>query len=75
MRLTVSLLLAGTLSPAIYSQNAAMRGFLAKDVPGERRVEQQALAIPETARLRKYLDFLAAEPHHAGSPRSKAVAE
>ena len=40
-----------------------------------KRLEQQAQAIPDPARLRKYMDFLASEPHHAGSPRSKAVAE
>ncbi len=75
MRPALSLFLAATLSPALYSQNAAMRGFLAKDVLEEQRIEQQAQAIPDAARLRKYVDFLAAEPHHAGSPRSKAVAE
>ena len=75
MRPALSLFLAATLSPALYPQTAAMRGFLAKDVPEEKRVEQQAQAIPDAARLRKYVDFLAAEPHHAGSPRSKAVAE
>ena len=52
-----------------------MRGFLTKDVPGEQKIEQQAQAIPDAVRLRKYVDFLAGEPHHAGSPRSKAVAE
>jgi N-acetylated-alpha-linked acidic dipeptidase len=52
-----------------------MRGFLTKDVPDEQKLEQQARTIPEVAHLRKYLDFLAGAPHHAGSPRSKAVAE
>jgi N-acetylated-alpha-linked acidic dipeptidase len=52
-----------------------MRGFLTKDVPAEQKLEQQAQTIPEAAHLRKYVDFLAGAPHHAGSPRAKAVAE
>jgi N-acetylated-alpha-linked acidic dipeptidase len=75
MRSAVFLLLAAMLCPALYSQSAAMRGFLTKDVPDERKIEQQAQAIPDPVRLSKYVDFLASEPHHAGSPRSKAVAE
>ena len=75
MRPVVFLLVAATLSPAAYPQSAAMRGFLTKDVPDEQKLEQQAQTIPEAAHLRKYVDFLAGAPHHAGSPRSKAVAE
>jgi N-acetylated-alpha-linked acidic dipeptidase len=52
-----------------------MRGFLAKDVSGEQNLEQQAQAVPDSARLRTYMDFISAEPHNAGSPRSKVVAE
>lgn len=52
-----------------------MRGFLSKDIPDEQRLEQQAQATPDAARLRRYMEFQAGEPHHAGSPRSKVVAE
>jgi N-acetylated-alpha-linked acidic dipeptidase len=52
-----------------------MRGFLTKDIPAEQTLEKQAQAIPDTGRLRQYMDFMAAEPHNAGSPRSKVVAE
>ncbi len=38
-------------------------------------MEQQAQAVPDAARLRRYMEFQAAEPHNAGSPRSKVVAE
>jgi N-acetylated-alpha-linked acidic dipeptidase len=64
-----------TLVASTYAQSIAMRGFLAKDISGEQKLEQQVQAIPDPTRLRKYMDFLSAEPHHAGSPRSKAVAE
>ena len=75
MRPVVSLLLVGGLTYPAYAQSAAMRGFLTKDIADEQKIEQQAQAVPDPARFRKYMDFLAAEPHHAGSPRSKAVAE
>ncbi len=52
-----------------------MRGFLAKDISGEQNLEQKAQAVPDPARLRTYMDFISGEPHNAGSPRSKAVAE
>ncbi|MBV9611486.1 MAG: M28 family peptidase [Acidobacteriaceae bacterium] len=52
-----------------------MRGFLSKDVAEEQKLEQQARAIPDSTRLRQYLEAIAAQPHHAGSPGSRAVAE
>ena len=58
-----------------FAQTAQMRGFQNKDIATEQKLEQQAQAIPESARLRQYVDFMASEPHNAGSPRSKAVAE
>jgi N-acetylated-alpha-linked acidic dipeptidase len=72
-------LLGGLLCCALtapgQAQSDHLRGFLRKDVPGQRQLEQQVQAVPDTARLRKYMELLAAEPHNAGSPRSKAVAE
>jgi len=37
--------------------------------------ERAARGIPDSERLRAYLTRMAAEPHHAGSPASRAVAE
>ena len=65
MRPVVSLLLVGALTYPAYAQSAAMRGFLTKDIADEQKIEQQAQAIPDPARLRKYMDFLAAEPEWA----------
>jgi len=60
----------------LFSQDPPhLRGFLAKDIPAEQSLEKQAQAIPDPGRLRQYMDFMAAEPHNAGSPRSKIVAE
>ncbi len=75
MRSELVLVLSIALAGSAYAQNAAMRGFLSKDVPAEQTLEQQARAIPDPARLRKYMEFISSEPHNAGSLRSKAVAE
>jgi N-acetylated-alpha-linked acidic dipeptidase len=68
-------LLCCTLSTSLRAQNDALRGFFMKDVSGERLLEQQVQAVPDAAHLRKQMEALAGEPHTAGSPRSKAVAE
>lgn len=52
-----------------------LRGFLPSAAQQEAEVETKARAIPEPARMIKYEDFIAGEPHQAGSPRSKAVAD
>ncbi len=52
-----------------------MRGFQTKDISAEQELEGRAKAVPDTARMRQYVNFMAGEPHNAGSPRSKAVAE
>ncbi|MBV9611764.1 MAG: folate hydrolase, partial [Acidobacteriaceae bacterium] len=75
MRPALSLLLCLALSAPAYSQSSNMRGFLSKDVAQEQKLEQQARAIPDSTRLRQYLEAIAAQPHHAGSPGSRAVAE
>ena len=37
--------------------------------------EAQIRTIPEAARLRQHMATMASQPHHAGSPASRAVAE
>ena len=37
--------------------------------------QRQVRSIPDAGRMSQYLDRMAAEPHHAGSPGSRAVAE
>ncbi|MBV9405347.1 MAG: M28 family peptidase, partial [Acidobacteriaceae bacterium] len=75
MKPAFALLLSVALSVPTYAQSAGMRGFLVKDVTEEQKLEQQARAIPDSTRLRQYLEYLAAEPHHAGSPRDRVNAE
>lgn len=75
MNPVILFLLCSALPVSSSAQAAQMRGFQSKAISGEQKLEQQANAISESARLSQYVDFMAAEPHHAGSPRSKAVAE
>jgi N-acetylated-alpha-linked acidic dipeptidase len=68
--------LLAAVSARLFSQQPPhLRGFLAKDVSAEQTLEKQAQSVPDTGRLREYMDFMAGQPHNAGSPRSKVVAE
>jgi N-acetylated-alpha-linked acidic dipeptidase len=75
MRPVVAILASFVLSSAAEAQTTSMRGFRAAEIADEQKLEAQAETIPEAARLRTYLEFMAGEPHHAGSPRDKEVAQ
>lgn len=71
---SVVLVLAWTLraqAPAI----APIRGFPPDQWKAQHEREEQAKAIPQAERLKIYMERIAAKPHHAGSPGSKAVAD
>ncbi|MBV9267191.1 MAG: M28 family peptidase, partial [Acidobacteriaceae bacterium] len=55
------------------AQVSSIRGFPSRSVAEQQKWEQQAHAIPDVARMRKYMDFIAGEPHNAGSARSRLV--
>jgi N-acetylated-alpha-linked acidic dipeptidase len=62
--------------PVIHSQPPqGIRGFTVASADGERTVERQFRAIPSPERLREYMQAITEEPHHAGSPGSRKVAE
>src|SRR3954468_14540164 len=71
-RITPALLSAAILLTA---QTKVPRGFSTSTGAQELEIETKARAVPEAARMAKYMEFVAGEPHQAGSPRSKAVAE
>ena len=52
-----------------------MRGFSADQAKAERSREDEARRLPEPSRIRSYMERMSKEPHHAGSPASKMVAE
>lgn len=52
-----------------------MRGFPAGAVAGERAIEEKARKLASAARIKEYMHAMAAEPHLAGTPASRKVAE
>ena len=72
MRPFLLLLFLSTLPGAA---DNAIRGFPAESLESERAWEQKARAVPEPERIREYIRRISDEPHHAGSPASKAIAE
>ena len=70
MKLTLSLFLV----VAAYAQ-APIRGFFEGGLAKQRALEAQLLAQPDPARIEAHMKAMASEPHHAGSPASRKVAE
>ncbi len=67
--LTLAPLAAGSQQPG------GIRGFTSEDVAAERAREQRLQTTPSTDNLRDYMRTITADPHHAGSPGSRKVAE
>ncbi|HUQ87652.1 MAG TPA: M28 family peptidase [Vicinamibacterales bacterium] len=65
--------LVTTVSPA--AQVRPIRGFPDDAVAAQRQREEQFRKIPESGRLREYMEAMAGEPHVAGQPSSKKVAD
>lgn len=63
------------LSSVIMMAEGPLRGFPPEEWPARRDLESRLRAVPSSERLREYVRRMSAEPHHAGSPGSKAVAE
>ncbi|HYT65090.1 MAG TPA: M28 family metallopeptidase [Vicinamibacterales bacterium] len=69
-------LLALLLVPAADSQPApGLHGFSAPHAVQQREIEQRFRAIPKPENLREYMRVITADPHHAGSPGSRKVAD
>src|SRR5262249_11528741 len=56
-------------------QSPGLRGFPDDSVAQQRDREAKFRAVPDTARLREYMQVMAGEPHVAGQPASRKVAE
>lgn len=70
MRLGV---LALIFTAAAYAQS--MRGYTPQQATAEQKSEHQAQAIPQPGQIRSYMERMAQQPHHAGSPMSASVAQ
>ncbi|MGH9384946.1 MAG: M28 family peptidase, partial [Vicinamibacterales bacterium] len=65
-----------TLSPSSPdAQQPGLRGFPDDAVAAQRQREEQFRKVPDTARLKEYMEAMAADPHTAGQPASRKVAE
>jgi N-acetylated-alpha-linked acidic dipeptidase len=56
-------------------QPAPIRGFTSAHAGAQREHERRLHSLPSADNLREYMRTIAAEPHHAGSPASRKVAE
>ncbi len=70
-RAHVLLLISAALSPA----QPPIRGFTAEQAKAEHEREEKAFAIASPDRIKLHMERMSANPHHAGSPGGKAVAE
>jgi len=76
--LCVLCVLCGAAVVTVVSQSSttgAIYGFTARAASAQRVLERRFLALPSPNRAREAHAFLTAEPHVAGSPRDRALAE
>ena len=66
---------ASLIQPTLAGQSAPLRGFSSDATAAQRALEERFRAIPDADRLRDYMKAMSAEPHVAGRPGSKVVAE
>ncbi len=57
------------------AQVRPVRGFPEDAVAAQRQREEQYRKVPDSARLKEYMEAMASEPHVAGQPSSKKVAD
>ena len=75
-RLALTLIAGAALSVAQpHAQQRPIRGFPDDAVAAQRQREEQFKKIPDSARLKEYMEAMAGEPHVAGQPSSKKVAD
>jgi N-acetylated-alpha-linked acidic dipeptidase len=71
--LLIGFALASTAFPD--AQVRPIRGFPDDAVATQRQREEQFRKVPDSARLKDYMEAMAGEPHVAGQPSSKKVAD
>ena len=63
------------LAASLLSAQNSVRGYAGAELDALRRTEEKLRAVPQPERIRTYMQRMSADPHHAGSPASKRVAE
>lgn len=71
----LALVVLQTSQPPAAGQAPGIRGFTSDGAAAQRALEERYRAIPDPARMREHMRIMAAEPHVAGRPSSKKVAE
>ena len=69
------LLLLGLLPTGSRAQQDSVTGFFGEGAVEQERWEEAFRAMPHPDSLRAYMRWITEEPHHAGGPGSKKVAE
>ena len=70
-----SLVLLAGISLSTASEEPALRGFVDDEVASQLVWENRYRELPEPQNIRSYMQSISEEPHHAGGPGSKRVAE
>src|SRR6476646_4037542 len=73
-RLSALLVLALLATPSADAP-PSIRGFTQTSAAAERDLERRYRAIPSPDNMREYMQAISEEPHHAGSPGSRKVAD
>src|SRR6185436_344101 len=77
MRQVAPLVLAVVLIPPVAQSQPSpgMRGFTPASAAAEREAERKFQAVPSPDNLREYMRTISEEPHYAGHPSSRKVAD
>ncbi len=75
LRLGASLGVVLSMSSVASFGDTELTGFTSDEVAAQREWEEAFRAIPQSANLREYMRVITEEPHIAGQPSSKKVAE
>ncbi len=62
-------------APTAFSEETTQRGFTHDEAPEQKGWEEKLRAVPQSENLREYMRVSSQEPHHAGGPGRKKVAE
>ncbi len=74
-RSVLALIVVCSAQLTVSGQSPAVRGFTSDALATQRALEERFRAVPDAARLREYMRAMSAEPHVAGRPGSRVVAD
>ena len=74
-RIVIAVALFLLIPPRAIAAAPGIRGFTSAGATAERDRERRFQSVPAPDNLREYMRTITAEPHHAGSPGSRKVAE